>query len=121
MGMDYAYIALQKEAEGFSLVQARCVDAEKGGEEKIIARQTLSTTSTSATSYLYFRVSVSSPDAQCRVSYNYDGNGYTTFGEPFKAKEGKWIGAKLGLFCLNAPAGKNGGYTDIDWFRVQNN
>jgi|GEM_PF-92290 len=135
MGLDYAYIALQKEADGFSLVQARCVDAEKGGEEKIIARQVISSASSAdqpsgnrppatvapATSYLYFRVTVTSPDAQCRFSYSYDGNEYMMIGEPFNAKEGKWIGAKMGLFCLNAPGGKNGGYADIDWFRVQQN
>jgi len=66
-------------------------------------------------------VAVSSPDAQCKFSYSLDGKDYKMLGEAFTARPGKWIGAKMGLFCLNAPDGKNGGYGDIDWFRVENN
>jgi len=85
-----------------------------GGEEKIIARE-------KAGASVYLRVAVSSPDAQCKFSYSLDGKDYKMLGEAFTARPGKWIGAKMGLSCLNAPDGKNGGYGDIDWFRVENN
>jgi len=34
----------------------------------------------------------------------------------WQAREGKWIGAKVGLFCLG---GRTGGYADFDWFRFE--
>ncbi|KRF42909.1 hypothetical protein [Paenibacillus sp. Soil787] len=34
--------------------------------------------------------------------------------EPFEASEGRWVGAKVGVFA----SGSGGGYLDIDWFRV---
>ena len=38
--------------------------------------------------------------------------------EPFTARQGKWIGAKVGLFST-APFGKDRGWVDADWFRIE--
>jgi hypothetical protein len=35
------------------------------------------------------------------------------------AREGKWVGAKVGLFAIAAHAGERRGYADVDWFRVR--
>lgn len=48
-----------------------------------------------------------------------DGVSYTSIGEPFYAKPDKWIGAKVGLFCLSPVDAKNGGYADVDWFHIE--
>ena len=42
---------------------------------------------------------------------------YTTVGETFTARQGKWIGAKVGLFCVTPNEG-NRGWADVDWFRM---
>lgn len=143
MGGDYAYLALQKEDSGFALVQVVCQHAERGEAEKIVARQGLAGTrasgasaasaamtsmattvsgvtaaSANATGYIYVRVTVNAPDALCRFSYSLDGESFTSIGEPFYAKPDKWIGAKVGLFCLSPSDAKNGGYADVDWFRI---
>lgn len=43
---------------------------------------------------------------------------YQPVGEPFTARQGKWIGAKVGLFST-APFGKDRGWVDADWFRIE--
>ena len=40
-----------------------------------------------------------------------------TVGEPFTARQGKWIGAKVGVFCVTPNEG-NRGWADVDWFRM---
>ena len=47
-----------------------------------------------------------------------DGKKYQPAGEPFTARQGKWIGAKVGLFST-APFGKDRGWVDADWFRIE--
>ena len=43
---------------------------------------------------------------------------YGSLGEAFQAREGKWIGAKVGLFCTRTFHENNGGYADYDWFKI---
>ena len=55
----------------------------------------------------------------CDFSYSLDGKRFKKLGNPFQAKEGRWIGAKVGMFCTR-PAIKinDGGWADVDWFRI---
>ena len=40
-------------------------------------------------------------------------------GVPFQAREGQWIGAKVGMFCTRPAIKTNdGGWADVDWFRI---
>ena len=55
--------------------------------------------------------------AVCTFAYSLDGKKYTTVGESFTARQGKWIGAKVGLFCVTPNEG-NRGWADVDWFRM---
>lgn len=115
MGGDYSYLSVKKEKEGFSLSQILCHDAEKGGEEKALDKRTIDN------SWIWLRVKVKGPDAKCFFSYSTDGKEFIDIGESFTATTGKWIGAKVGIFC-NAPfEAKNGGYADFDWFRITPN
>jgi hypothetical protein len=68
----------------------------------------------------YFRLTVEE-GAMCTFSYSVDGREFYPFGEPFQARQGKWIGAKMGLFILNKTAGTSRSWVDIDWFRVEKN
>ena len=55
----------------------------------------------------------------CNFSYSLDGKKYQSLGNPFQVKEGKWIGAKVGMFCTRpAIVTNDGGWTDVDWFRI---
>ena len=66
----------------------------------------------------YLRVSVSK-NAVCTFSYSEDGRTFSAVGDPFTARKGKWIGAKVGLFAVRSGKTRETGYADIDWFRVE--
>ncbi len=67
---------------------------------------------------VYFRVKVTN-GAKCRFSYSLDGTNFTEVGEEFQAEVGRWIGAKVGLFCTRETQTNDSGYGDFDWFRVE--
>ena len=55
----------------------------------------------------------------CQFSYSLDGKKFRPLGETFQAREGKWIGAKVGMFCTRpAIRANDGGWADVDWFRI---
>jgi hypothetical protein len=56
--------------------------------------------------------------AVCRFSYSKDDVRYEAIGEKFKATQGRWIGAKVGIFCINPTNEKSAGYADFDWVRI---
>ena len=56
--------------------------------------------------------------ALCRFSYSTDGRRWHDAGSAFTARQGKWIGAKTGMFSI-APATVDRGWMDIDEFTVE--
>ncbi|PHN01642.1 glycoside hydrolase family 43 protein [Flavilitoribacter nigricans] len=111
MGLDYAYIGLKREGEKLFLIKANCKDTERGGREQEELRKPLDTGA------VHLRVSVRE-GGKCTFAYSLDGQDYRDFGNTFTAREGKWIGAKVGLFSVRDKHQNDGGYTDIDWFRI---
>ena len=61
---------------------------------------------------------INQPKAICSFSYSLDGKSFSPIGETFTAREGLWIGAKVGLYCTRPKVSNDSGYADIDWFRV---
>lgn len=115
MGADYAVLAMENRADGLILVQNVCHKADKKGKEEENASVKLSDNT------LFLRVKVnkdSEKEAICSFSYSVDGKKFISLGENFTAKPGKWIGAKVGLFITRPKAVNDGGWVDIDWFRV---
>lgn len=129
MGMDYAGLILENTDKGLVLSQVVCDKADRGGTEQVNA----STGLKDNTVYLKVRFRA---DGQkigasegghdllvvCDFSYSPDGKKFTAFGQPFRAKEGKWIGTKIGTFCTRPAITINdGGWSEIDWFRITKN
>ena len=50
-----------------------------------------------------------------------NGADYVNIGKPFTAVKGTWIGAKVGLFNINPNIKESKGYSDFDWFRINQN
>ena len=111
MGMDYGTLSIKRNNSKFEINTAVCNQADKAGKEAI------SETKAVDSSTIYFRVQVQK-SAVCRFSYSTDGVLFTTIGKSFNAREGKWIGAKLGLFALRNGTINDAGSADIDWFRI---
>jgi beta-xylosidase len=112
MGLGYANLALKSKKDGIYLVYSVCKDAGKGKteSEQMIAKV--------GTQPVYLRVKVSK-GAKCRFSYSWDGTSFKEAAEEFEAEAGRWIGAKMGLFCIRDVSTNDSGYADFDWFRVE--
>lgn len=124
MGWDYSWIGVEKQGEKFLLKQAVCKDAEQGNLEQVSTLAVLEPSRKFEAGLfpnyereIYIRVHVDK-GAYCRFSYSLDGKKFTEAGALFKARQGKWIGAKVGMFSVT-PHGKERGWLDVDWFRVE--
>ncbi len=111
MGRDYAYIALEQQDGQLFIKQRSCVGAENGAAEVTEASKAVSGKE------IYFKVEVK-PGGICQFSFSIEGEKFTPMGTPFQAKEGKWIGAKVGIFCARERHLNDGGYANYDWFRI---
>jgi beta-xylosidase len=112
MGLDYAYLSLQKKQDAFYLLQTICQSADKGSPERETARVKVHG------STFWLRVGVEG-NAVCRFSFSADGKTYVLLGQPFKARQGRWIGAKVGIFAVGQGVASEIGYADYDYFRVE--
>ena len=123
MGLDYSALIVKRVGDEFLLQRATCLKADKGKPETVETIATLKPTSVDKIDYqpaihedIYLRMKVSG--GRCNFYYSLDGKRYTKAGDEFTMREGKWIGAKIGLVAAE-PAGKaNRGCLDADWFRV---
>ncbi len=111
MGASYTYLSLTNKDDGIHLSYTTCLHADKGNSEDEIEIKKLNVNT------IYFRVKVDS-GAVCHFSYSTDGNNFFDVGKPFTAVAGRWIGAKVGMFCTSTVKSNDSGYADFDWFRV---
>ena len=123
MGLDYAGVVIENTEKGLALNQVVCLQADKGKSERIVASVPLESDEV----YLRAQYRDKGLDKKnpldmvvmVEFSYSLDGKRFTAIGEPFRAKEGKWIGAKTGVFCTRPAKEKvDGGWVDVDFFRV---
>ena len=126
MGMDYAALVLENTAGELTLSQVVCHGADKGQPEQVNASVGLKE------STVYLRVKFGCDGRKiaqsegghdllvtCDFSYSTDGRTFSPLGTTFQAREGKWIGAKVGTFCTRpAIKANDGGWADVDWFRI---
>lgn len=111
MGIDYGRMAIKTENGKLVLQSATCKNADKGTKEELVAGPTVESNT------IWFRVQVVK-GAECTFSYSFDGNSFTSLGNAFKAREGRWIGAKVGFYALREGIINDAGSADIDWFRI---
>ncbi|MEP6944280.1 MAG: glycoside hydrolase 43 family protein [Acidobacteriota bacterium] len=112
MGIDYAGISLILRGGKLELSQFIAKDADRGTAETETLPQTVSSQE------LYLRVRVAK-GAVCTFAFSTDGNRFTDIGQQFKAREGRWIGAKLGFFFSRPGKFNDAGSADIDWIRFE--
>ena len=126
MGLDYAGLVLENTEKGLVLSQVSCPKAEKGTPETVNGTVGLKDNT------IYLRAKFTSDGKKisksegghdllvlCNFSYSFNGKKFQLLGKPFQVKEGKWIGAKVGMFCTRpAIVTNDGGWTDVDWFRI---
>lgn len=112
LGMDYSYAGVTFKGGKLYVAQAGAKEAEKGYAETENVPYQLDPKT------FYLRVKVEK-GAMCSFSFSVDGAKFTPLGVPFKAREGRWIGAKLGFFYTRPGKFNDGGSADIDWIRFE--
>jgi len=112
MGADYAYVSVAQKSGALYVSQTVCKEADRGVTEKESPAVPVKG------NQFYFRVSVSK-GANCRFSFSTDGTNFLPVGEAFTAKQGRWIGAKVGIFAVRNGPARETGQADFDWFRFE--
>jgi len=110
MGLDYSYLCLKNDNGKLYLNQ-------KTGsfDKKISEKETTPVLISNNT--IYLRVQVKKGGI-CSFYYSLDDKKYQPIGNNFTSKEGKWIGAKVGLFALSEKVTNDSGNVAVDWFRI---
>ena len=109
-GYRYLYLGLRKrdfgsQSKSLTLFMAQ---GDDNGEEELWSISLEDTTDIS------LRVKVGGT-ANCSYSFSQNGIDFQAIPvEPFIASEGRWVGAKVGMFC----SGEANGFVDVDWFRI---
>ncbi len=116
-GADYAFISLVKKADGNYISFSICKEADKGNVPTVQDGDKINSTD------IYFRVKVAKGGI-AEFSYSEDGKTFKKFGDKadsyrLVAKPGRWVGAKVGLFCTRSTKTNDSGFADIDWFYIE--
>ncbi|WP_258099802.1 glycoside hydrolase family 43 protein [Marinoscillum pacificum] len=111
-GRDYASLTIKALDNGYSVEQRVCKSADKNIPETL--NEKVSTTK----SVIYLKSDITDGGIT-QFKYSLDGKKYINIGQPFKAREGKWVGAKSGLYALKSKSTGISGFALIDWFRVK--
>ena len=136
MGMDYQALVLKRVGDEFQLQQITCKDADKGKPEEVKVLATLKATQKDLVTYqpaihcdAYLQLHVSyiggknaegnnKHEASVQFAWSKDGKKFQTVGDKFTMRQGKWIGAKIGIMAAETAGKKVRGWVDVDWFRV---
>lgn len=122
MGRDYARLSVEKEGNDFDISLITCKDAEDGNKEtvtpvgKIPVHQYNAGAKEVYDCDVWLRVNVK--NGLCSFSYSTDGKKFTPVKQTFNAREGKWIGARIGFFSVQPSTQTDRGWLDIDSFSI---
>lgn len=123
MGLDYSALVVKRVGNEFQLMQMTCKSADKGNAQSETLLATLKPTSVDKIDYkpgihedIYLRLTVN--DGMVTFAWSQNGKKFNACGEPFKMREGKWIGAKFGFVAAEPNPKVDKGWIDADWIRV---
>lgn len=111
MGLDYSFLCLKQDEGKLFISQKTALKSDKKGVESESKRIMV----INKTIYLQVKVKAG---GICNFFYSEDGEKFNPVGERFTAREGKWIGAKMGFLALREGVINDAGNVAIDWFRV---
>jgi beta-xylosidase len=113
MGLDYSFLCLKQEEGKLYLSQKTALKADKKGVESESTRIPVN----DKTIFLQVKVK---QGGICNFFYSEDGQKFNPVGSSFTAREGKWIGGKVGFLALREGFINDAGSVAIDWFRITN-
>ena len=123
MGRGYSSLVVERVGDMFQLQQRTCTKADTGGKETVTVLETFKPTAKDKLDYhpavymdIYLRIIVD--DGKATFAYSLNGKSYKSAGEQFTMREGKWVGAKVGLLAIDNNEKSDAGLLDADWFRI---
>lgn len=116
MGREWAYLALYKTADDVRLGMFTGRYERENDATRVV--ESVKARPAGKNHYAYYLKVTVKEGGQCRFLYSLDGRKFLPLGEAFQAKQGVWIGAKVGLFSQNPNIVESDGYADFDWFRI---
>ena len=123
MGRGYSSLVVERVGDMFQLQQRTCPKADTGGKETVTVLETIKPTAKDKLDYhpalymdIYLRLTVDGGKAT--FAYSLNGKTYKAAGEQFTMREGKWVGAKVGLYAIDNNEKSDVGLLDADWFRI---
>ncbi|HEX6848524.1 MAG TPA: glycoside hydrolase 43 family protein [Chitinophagaceae bacterium] len=111
LGTDYAVLSLIKKKDSIYLVQSENLNADKNKVEKPISAIPV------GSNEVFLKLKVSKGGV-CDFSYE-TGKAQGHLLKTFTAKPGRWVGAKIGMFCTRTNVTNDAGYADLDWVRIE--
>ena len=117
MGRNYLRMSLEFTGNDFVLKRIICRDADQGGREEETLIATIPAHRYEAGALPNYECSVAirlqcERGAVCRLAYSTDAIHYLDIPGSFPAREGKWIGAKYGVYSL-CPNTSSKGWVDL--------
>lgn len=117
MGRDYCRLSLLFNGSDFVLNRVVCKNADTGGIEQTEELAQIKAKRYNAGAKDNYECKVTftircEKGAVCYLSYSLDDKTFVSLPAPFQAREGKWIGAKYGVFSI-APQGVARGWADV--------
>jgi beta-xylosidase len=109
-GTDYSFVSAEKSGDIVSLLYHECQKADKNGDHfGVMIKKSIG-------EVFYLRVKISK-GAVCQFSFSDNGSNFTPIEKNFTAKPGRWVGARIGMFCTRTNITNDAGFADIDWIR----
>jgi beta-xylosidase len=110
-GTDYAYISLIKAEDGIYALCNKNEGADKKNPETEMAMFPVKGNE--------FILEVHVKNGVCHFGYSDHPGQVMKIMQSFTAKPGRWVGARIGMFCTRNNITNDAGYADIDWFRIE--
>ena len=111
-GFSYGGLKLKKTDDGFEVVQykGQHTDDETTESEQVVGELQADT--------VYLRVHVDE-HAACHFSFSDDNETFHKVKDVIEVTKGQWIGAIVGLFCINDAESESDDYADVNWFNIE--
>ena len=112
LGRDTASLAVARSGPDWEVVHRVGRGVDQGGRDEVVARRA------APSDRVHLRVEVV-PGARLRFATSEDGAAFVPIGEEIAAREGMWIGARIGLFTAPIAAPRPSDFTDVEWIRFE--
>ncbi|MFZ5892072.1 MAG: glycoside hydrolase 43 family protein [Myxococcota bacterium] len=113
LGDNYRWIGIERDAQGFALGLVEYQRANLNARERWLERRRIEDPELDLAAEV-------DPNGLVRFAYGAAGKRQTRIGDAFAARPlGRWVGARIGIFCTRPTRATRESSADFAWFRVR--